>query len=172
MGEFVALFTGMGLPAIIFLCLGIIFLIIEAFISGFGIFGISGTVCLVAGVIFRIVDGTTWAQILYLLALLTVLLIIIFSLGFWSLKSGWLSKTPLVQNDVAVPTNYSDPELVYGFLIGKIGTIEADCRPVGDANIEGKTYQVLSQEGFIIKGANVIVIKVEGEIIFVKKYKG
>lgn len=169
MDDLVGLFAGMGIPAMIFLALGIALLIVEAFVAGFGAFGICGIISLVVGVILRIIDGTNFIQILYLLALILILVGVVFLLAFFSLKRGFLSKTPIVQNGSAVPKEYSDPNYVYGNLLQKTGTAVTECHPVGEAEIEGVKYNVISRDGFIIKGSKIIVTYVEGEDIYVKK---
>lgn len=169
MEDFVALFTGMGIPAMIFLTLGLALIIVEAFVAGFGAFGICGIISLVVGVVLRIFDGTNIAQILYLLAMILILLGIVFLLAYLSLKKGFLSRTPIVQNGSAVPKEYSDPNYVYGNLLNKTGVAITECHPVGEAEIDGVRYNVISRDGFIIKGSNIVVVYVEGEDIFVKK---
>lgn len=169
MDQFVLLFTGMSIPCMVFLCLGLILLLIEAFIPGFGVFGFSGITSLVVGVIWRIVDGTTILQILYLVLLIALAVGMVFVIAVISLRCGLLSRTPIVLREVAVPKNYSDPKAFYGELVGKHGETISECHPVGTAKIDGKVYSVLSEDGFIIEGKDVTVVSVEGDKIFVKK---
>lgn len=170
MGEFGLLFTNMGIPAIICLSAGMILMIVEIFTLGFGVFGVCGIISLLAGVVLRILDGTTFIQILYLLLLIFGIISLFFIVVIFSVKKGLLSKSALVQGGVAIPKEYSDENYVYGFLVNKTGIVVADCKPVGAATIDNKTYDVLSEEGFIIKGSEIIVSRVQGEEIYVKKH--
>ncbi len=171
MDQFVLLFTGMGIPCIVFLSLGIVLLLIEAFMPGFGVFGFSGIASLIIGIVCRIIDGTSILQILYLVLMLAATIGAVFVLALILLRCGILSRTPIVQRGVAVPKNYSDPNAFFGNLMGKLGEATTECHPVGKAKIDGKEYNVLSDDGFIIEGADIVVTYIEGDKIFIKKQK-
>ena len=51
--EIALTFTGMPLLAILALVLGIIFIILEVFVSGFHVFGIIGAILSIAGIVIR-----------------------------------------------------------------------------------------------------------------------
>ena len=55
--EFAEIFTQMGWIPAVLLCVGLVFIIVEVFVPGFGFFGIAGTISIVAGIIVRIVQG-------------------------------------------------------------------------------------------------------------------
>ena len=86
--EFVSLFTEMNLVPAILLILGIILCIIEMFIAGFGVFGITGGVCLVGGIVAKILYGGTVTQMFILIFLILILLLIFFGIAVWSFKRG------------------------------------------------------------------------------------
>jgi membrane-bound serine protease (ClpP class) len=53
-------------------------------------------------------------------------------------------------------------------LVGKEGLLLSDLRPAGRAEIEGKTYQVVSESGFLERGSRVKVIDTDGVRILVR----
>ena len=77
--SFVRLFTEMNSWTIVLFILGIIFCLIEMFVPGFGFFGISGIVMIVAGIIVRMVSGGD----LYMLLYMILIALALFALAFW-----------------------------------------------------------------------------------------
>ena len=65
--EVVSLFTEMNLVPAILLIIGLIFCIVEIFIPGFGVFGITGSILLVGGVVAKMLYGGTVTQLFVLL---------------------------------------------------------------------------------------------------------
>ena len=66
--EIGILFTGMTVPALIALILGFVFVVIEIFQPGFGIFGIVGGILITLGIVLRALvgDGNVFARSLRL----------------------------------------------------------------------------------------------------------
>ena len=60
--EFIEIFTQMSWVVIALLSVGAVFVVIESFVPGFGFFGITGSLCLIAGVVVRICDGLNVTQ--------------------------------------------------------------------------------------------------------------
>jgi len=53
-------------------------------------------------------------------------------------------------------------------LIGKKGVVLTDLKPAGHVFIEGSQYQAISQSGYIVKGASILVIDGRGAYLVVK----
>ena len=79
--EFVQIFTQMNWISALLLILGIVFMIIEIFISGFGFFGFAGIGLLIAGTVVRICQGLNVSQSL------TLVLMIIGHMVCWLIKN-------------------------------------------------------------------------------------
>ncbi|NLC18962.1 MAG: serine protease, partial [Clostridiales bacterium] len=57
------------------------------------------------------------------------------------------------------------------YLKGKQGIAITDLRPSGTADFEGMNYDVISEGRYIVKGAKLKVVKVQGSKIIVKQEK-
>lgn len=169
--ELGILFTGMTAPVVLALVLGYIFIVIEIFQPGFGIFGIIGGILVILGVVLRVIagDGNPYAQIFTLLFLETLGVFIAFMVLALTAKKGWLNRSPLIETGTAVGIERSDGTPDYHELEGKIGIALTDLRPIGRANIEGVVVDVVSDGFFIKKGEGVRVVKASGMQVSVER---
>lgn len=170
--EITLLFTEMGIASAICLALGLLFIIIEIFNPGFGFFGIAGIILLVAGIVLRISDsgkGNPLTQLFILLLISIIVIIIAFIIMTYSAKKGWLSRTPLVMADSALPSGITAGTDDYTFLLGKDGITATTLRPSGIVIIDDKRYDVVALGTFIDINTLVEVIQVEGVRIVVRE---
>ncbi len=144
---------GWSLPALLFLVLGIALLITECTIPGFGICGITGLVCLGVSVYLR---SSTLEEALITVGIVFAVLVVFIVLFIKSAKNGIIWRSPLVLKEEAIVV--SEPEEK---LIDKIGVCLTDLRPAGNALIDGKKYQVVSDSEYIRKGTKIKIIAVE-----------
>jgi len=158
---------------------GVVLLLAEIFIiPGFGIAGISGSILILVGLTFALVDNSTLAFSLkglealqkpFLLVSLSILIAI--SISLWiTAKIGKgkgvfhklaLTSAQLKENGfIAVP-----PE--FGALVGKVGETVTILKPSGKVRIEGKMYDAMSEIGYIESGTTVIVKRYETGQVYV-----
>ena len=119
--EFVEIFTQMSWVVIALLSVGAIFIIIEAFVPGFGFFGITGSVALIAGVIVRICDGLNATQSIALSLFVLVFFVIAGMIMVGSARYGLLGKTGLFERRTSIAEDYNEVSKKYKKLIGKSG---------------------------------------------------
>lgn len=169
--EFVTLFGGMSWIVAACLIVGLILVAIEMFQPGIGVFGILGGIFLVAGIAIRLAkgDGNPLAQLVIMLFFIVVILGAVFIVAVTTLKKGWLSKTPLVENGTAVAVGHSDGTSDFSALVGKSGKALTSLRPAGKAEIDGVSYDVVAKDFFIDSGEDVLVESTEGVKISVKR---
>ncbi|MEN6594101.1 MAG: NfeD family protein [Clostridiaceae bacterium] len=166
--NFMELLGPTAVPSLICLIIGFVLLIIEMFLPGIGIAGVSGLISLVAVVVMQFGWGNP--RVAFYIIAITLLIIV---LGLvWiirSLQRGKLSKSFLVLN--AQSDGESVPEIKNAKqeLIGKSGITVTPLRPSGMAEIEGKRVDVLTAGAFIERGKRVVVIKAEGMHILVQE---
>ena len=169
--SFVRLFTEMNSWTIVLFVLGIIFCAIEMFVPGFGFFGISGVVMIIVGIILRMVSGGD----LYMLLYMIIIALALFVLAFWvisrAITKGRLSKTALFHVDSAVPTGSTAGTRDFSYLMGKCGVALTILRPVGRAQFNEDTVDVIAREGFIPANSKVAVVEVEGSRVVVIEIK-
>lgn len=169
--EFAEFFTQMHWSVIVLLAAALIFLIVELILPGFGVCGISGIVCGVAAIVCEAIFTKSLFCVFFLIFLMLLIFIILFAIFSYSLNKGFLKKSPLVQNDTALPMDYGKDEKIVA-LVGKEGKITSICKPVGKAEIDGKNYTVRSDSNTIYPGDRIIVTEIKDNTIIVKYLGG
>lgn len=167
--EVVSLFTEMNVVPAILLTLGLILCIIEMFVPGFGAFGISGIICLLGGIVAKMLYGGTLTQMIALIVIFSIILLIVFGIAVWSAKRGLISRSPMVLKETALPENYAEADKSLQKLKGKEGLTVTICRPFGTIQIDDKYYDASSVDEYLDKGTLVKVVEVEGDQIFIQK---
>ncbi len=167
--------------------LGVICVICEIFVlPGFGVFGITGIVLLVLSLLmatqgFVIPETTTqWGQLqtnaLIVLGSMLGVVVLIFVQIFILDSVPGLNRFQLtapeepieVERDVPatlLQTGTSGPASV---VIGSTGVAESDLRPSGKILLEDQLVDVITEGDYVDSGAEVEVIKIEGNRIIVR----
>lgn len=152
--------------ALILFIIGLVLLLVELFVPGFGVFGILGIICLLLCIVFQ---AKTLTEGLLLFLIMSV---IVTALGFIfgrSLKKGWLYRSTIVLKD---SENRDDGYMAGNdntHLLGRHGVSITTLRPAGSADFDGKRADVLTDGEFLPAGTSVEVVRTEGSRIFVKK---
>jgi len=168
--ELVSLFTDMGWVSAVLLTIGIIFAIVEVFTPGLGVAALVSAVCVVGGIVARMIEGGNFTQLLILIFMLLIFFLVVFLLMVRSAKYGLLSKSPIVECGTAVPKNYALEECNPLFeLKGKIAKSLTTLRPAGKIVIDGSPYEAMADKGYIEKNVEVEIIGVDGMKLTVKK---
>lgn len=168
--EFVEIFTGMSWIPALLLSLGLLFLIVEVFIPGFGFFGVTGILLLIAGIIVRIVDGLNIVQSLTLILLVLGVLIIAFLLMVNSARHGLLGRTGLFETKSSIRQDYNKVDKNLSKLVGQSGRAVGVLNLGGKAKIKGKIYDVVSVNSYIEDGAHIKVVEIRDNTIMVRKW--
>lgn len=150
-----------------FLLAGVLLLVIELAIPGFGLFGISGLVCLTVGSFF-VLGGGAPAIMVLLAVYLLVGLVIAFLCVYLPKESKY--------NPFVLWTRQKNSEGYTGgndlsTLLGRRGTALTTLRPAGTVVVDGKRLDVSSLGDYIPKDTVVVITRVEGSKIFVEKAK-
>lgn len=147
---------------------GFVLVGIETVLPGFSVPGVSGIICLVAGV-FILADSVMEAVVITIaiLAVLGILMAVILHL----LSHGKL-KSPIILKDEQRRTEgyLSSSDLKY--LLGRQGRALTDLRPSGMGKFDDVNFDVLSEGTYISKGARIEIIKVEGAKLVVRETGG
>ena len=154
-----------ALSAILFI-IGIVMLGIEFFVPGFGVFGITGIICLIVDVAVTAKSlGEAAIMLGFIIAVLCVFVLIIMILA----SRGILPKFLVLGSSLAKDDGFSaTPD--YSDTVGLVGVAVTPLRPAGKIELNGKNYDVVSDGEFIDAGTAVKVVSVEGNIITVKKF--
>ncbi len=155
------------IPIIICLLVGMVLLIVEVFMPGFGIPGISGSILLIAGVVLTWMKFGAKVGLGMTVAVLAVMGIIL-SISMKSVKSGKLSRSELTLEGTVNDGNKIEKEEMQQ-LIGLEGKTLTALRPVGAAEFACGKLNVQSDSEFIEKDVKVRIEYILGTSIYVKR---
>lgn len=168
--EFLEIFTEMHWVPALLLIVGLVLMVIELFVPGFGFFGISGTVSVVAGIIVRICFGLNLTQSLTLILMIIGIITILVMIMIWGAQYGILGKTGLFERRTTLDKDYNEPSRELKRLVGKSGKTISDLNLGGQAKIRGKIYDVVSISSFIEANKNIKVVEIKNNTIMVRKW--
>lgn len=149
MEEFV-----LSIPALICFIVGFILIVIEVLTPGIGVPGAAGLLLFIASVILQ-AQNITQALIMIIIMLVIVIaaLVIIVKRG----GNGKIKAKGIILGE-SIRQEGND----YDALMGRRGITETPLRPAGTVTIDGVRYDVVTEHGFVAKGAEVKVIKTDG----------
>lgn len=149
---------------IILIIAGIILVSVEMYIPGFGVPGISGIVCLVAGVIMTAQDLT---QGIILVIIIMCILLAVFSVMYILIFKARMNSPIVLDNTISSKAGYlSEDDLKY--LLGKEGVAVTDLRPAGKGNFEGIEFDVSSAGNYIQKDTKIVICSVKDSRLTVR----
>lgn len=157
---------GWNAAAVICLVVGMLLMVYEMFTPGMGVPALLGGISLLAAIILR-ADSLGTALITTVLIL--VPLIVGGALVFRSFAKGALSRSPIVLKDSIEEKATSLSTEEAKALIGLEGVCTTALRPAGNGEFDGKRLDILSEGGFVPKGARVKIVGIDGLKILVKE---
>lgn len=160
-------FIAANLPIVVCFILGVGLLVLEAFMPGFGIAGISGILLEVIATALTWVSHGPLAALGMTLVILSLIAIAI-SMSLRSATNGRLSRSKMILKDTeSNEAGYRSTQDMEVFL-GKEGATTTVLRPAGIAEFDGVRLNVVSEGEFIPAGVNVRIVRVEGSKILVR----
>jgi len=156
-----------GWPALFLFLLGVVLLLVEAFIPGFGVFGAGGLVAVLVSIVLSSVSAVTGLRtLLFSLFLSGVAGYLAFK---YFRRKGLLRRFINLESSTREQGFSSSADLT--FLLGKQGLSVTPLRPAGIVELDDARFNVVSEGAFITTGEPVEVIKVEGNRIVVRSIK-
>ena len=149
---------------ILFLIAGFILVGVEMVVPGFGVPGISGIVCLMAG-IFLTADSIEQGVLITVVVIVALGILMTIIMGFLSQKK---FKSPIIlDTDVKAGVPIDSSDLTY--LLGKEGVAATDLKPAGKGDFEGVELDIFSEGQYIKKGTRIVISKVNQKKLMVKE---
>lgn len=156
----VAVFGALWLPCLICFIIGMVLLILELCLPGFGLAGCTGALCFIAVIVMQFsTNNPTTATIVS--AVMAAIILLLVAMFVRSMSRGLLFRSPIVLRErieAGASLNTSETPS----LLGKQGVVLTTLRPSGTILIDGKRYTAKTQARFIEKGENVTVIASDG----------
>ena len=150
-------------PIIICVLVGIILLVVEVYMPGFGIPGVSGFILLLAGIVMAWIEYGAKVG-LGMAVIILALMGIVISISLRSVENGRFSKALVLQGAQERPE-----ERDMQALIGQEGITATPLRPVGTAEFACGKLNVSSDGEYIEKGVKVRIARINGTTILVTK---
>lgn len=144
---------------------GVALLMVEAFMPGLGVFGIAGLISTVLAIVLAASSVQT-GMVMLLIAIVLSAVFSVFAFRYFAGR-GALRHIILSEEETAA-LGYVAP-LDQRELAGKEGVAVTSLRPSGAATINGKRIDVVSEGSFIPAGEKIIVERVEGVRIIVRR---
>jgi membrane-bound serine protease (ClpP class) len=155
---------------------GLVLLILEVFvIPGFGLAGVLGIGALLAGLSLSFVGaGATWEFILKAAGRVIFSLVLALVASLALLR--FLPRLPfgrrlILETGLAAGEGYASPPDADKQWLGKGGIAVSPLRPSGIADVEGERVDVVSDGEFIEVGAQIVVSRVDGNRIVVRRQR-
>jgi len=156
-----------GLTVLLYV-LGLLLLVVEGLIPGFGFFGITGVVCVVISIVM--ITSNLYDALLLIISTIAIFVIIIAGLYKLGYGSKYL-KFLILDKEQKKEEGYTSSNKDYSSYLGKVGVADTPLRPSGVVIIEGNRVNAQSEGNFIPKDSKVIVTHVDGMKIIVKNYE-
>ena len=156
-----------NIPVIICAVAGIGLLILEMFMPGFGVAGLSGIALEIAAVVVAWVNNTPMVALIVLMAELTVAAIIL-SISLRSAAKGRLSRSEMILHATQRDEDGYLPTEDMKVFLNKEGTATTALRPTGMGDFDGVRLNVISDGEFIEQGTPIRITRVDGARIVVQ----
>ena len=154
------------IPALVMLIVGYALLVVEMYVPGFGLPGISGIALVGVGTIMAAMHFGTLTAVALLLVIIAVLAVLI----SWLLRSaakGDVAKSKLFLHQKEELREQQDMQV----LVGHEGRTLSVLRPSGIGDFDGVRLNVVTEGEFIENGVAIRIARVEGGKIVVKAIK-
>ena len=139
-------------------------LVVEVvFIPGFGVTGLLGVLSMVGAIFysfFLIGSLAGWVT-------LAVACVICISLFLWALYGNSLDKVALKKNIDSTVMEGEEGK----FAVGDKGVARTRLALIGEAEINGEIVEVKSESGFVDEGAEIEIVRLSADTVFVKVIK-
>lgn len=168
--ELINLATNTSPIVILLLVIGVIFCFIEAIVPSFGFWGITGILSTIAGIVMHAIVSASAIQVFIILIILALIFTLIILLFIRSAKYGLLAKLSFVENKTTLPLDYEHKIDFDGLnIIGKTAKTVTRLNPVGKIELDDKILEAFSKTSFIEQNESVVIVKVDGQLIYVEK---
>lgn len=159
-----------NLPVLVCFLFGLGLLIVEVFMPGFGLPGVSGIILEVVAIVLTYVNHGGLAALGVTLLILAVIAVAI-SVALRSVNKGRLSRSPVVLTETESAADGYIANRDMEVFLGREGVSTTVLRPSGMAEFDGVKLNVVADGEYIAKDVPVRVDHVEGARVVVRRIK-
>ncbi len=162
--DFLALFADVPIVAIVLFGIGVVLLIVEMCVPGFGVAGITSLIVFALAIIFAadtFLEGLIFTGIVLLVAAAIIVVFLVF------LSKGKFSPNFILKAKTSSEEGFSSAASDLASLVGLEGVAQTTLRPAGRVRIGNKVYDVVSSGDYISSGEPIRVVEVNGNHIVV-----
>lgn len=141
--------------------LGLVLILAEILMPGFGLFGIFGILSLL---VVTILTAQIYGVVAFFIMLIVLILLFTVFILF-AKKSGLYNK--VILHDKQDEQDFDESKLEG--LLGKTGVTQTTLRPFGTMDIDGSSVDVCSLGDFIDRGKTVKIVLISGKTVTVKE---
>lgn len=163
-----------GWEELLLVGIGLTLLVVEVFVlPGFGLAGIAGLAALLAGLAMSLIgQGATTRAIAAAAGRVSVSLLIAVGVGLVLMR--FLPRLPfgrrlMLETELAASGGYAAAPARDTAWLGRTGRATSPLRPAGIADIGGERLDVVSEGEMIEAGASIVVTRVDGNRIVVRR---
>lgn len=153
--------------AVILFILCAVLLVVEFFIPSFGLIFIVALCCLAGGIsiFYKTLPNSGWTGIVTAIVVIPIVFVIVFKIfPHTGLGKSVSLEGPTKKTGEGVP----DADQLQR-LLGKTGVTISPLRPVGMSDFDGMRFECVAETGYVEKGRQVKVIKVESTQLTVRQ---
>jgi membrane-bound serine protease (ClpP class) len=144
---------------------GVVLMLVEAFMPGFGVFGVAGLISTLVSIVLAAVSVKT-GMVMLLVSFILAGIFSYFAFRFFA-RRGALRHIILSEEERADLGYVAPPD--QRNLVGQEGVAVTTLRPSGTVKIDGRRIDVVSEGAYIPSGDKVVVDRVEGVRVIVRK---
>lgn len=166
--DFLELFGNIPAVALVLFGIGVLLMIVEMNIPGFGVAGICSLIAFTLAIVFA---ADTFLEGLVLTGVVLLVIAIIVVVFLVLLSKGKLSSNFVLKAENSNEEGFSSAAQDLHPLVGLEGTAQTTLRPAGRVLLDGQVYDVTSSGDYIAAGEPVRVLAVNGGRIVVAAAK-
>ena len=149
------------------LVLAVSLLVLEIFVVSFGVLLVASIASAAAAIHYAFVasDAAGWTMTL-------IVPVLAVALGRWGLARIRRSRRLVPKSEITAEAGYHHHAAKVGVHPGAAGVMVTPARPSGRARFDGGECDVQVQSGSLGRGAGVVVLRIDGPIVFVAPAQG
>ena len=156
------------LVGIVVLIIGFVLIGVELVVPGFGVPGIAGIICLVAG-IFMVTDSLEEGILVTVVVIAALGILMAVIMGLMHHRK---FRSPIIlDEEVRAEDAYLESSDL-NYLLDKEGVATTDLRPAGKGDFDGIELDITSEGPYVEKGSRIVISRLSANKLIVKALAG